>query len=67
MVILDRNYSFIIKANECKPNYSRNPTQLRKRCKKKEEKKITSVSFRYVCVAGNGEMLVFFLPFFPQQ
>ena len=26
---------------------------------------LTSVSFIYVCVAGNGEMLVFFLPFFP--
>ena len=35
--------------------------------KKEKEKKLTSVSFMYVCVAGNGEMLVFFLPFFPQQ
>ena len=34
---------------------------------KKSKKKLTSVSFMYVCVAGNGEMLVFFLPFFPQQ
>ena len=31
---------------------------------KKKEKKLTSVSFMYVCVAGNGEMLVFF-SFFP--
>ena len=27
---------------------------------KKEGKKLTNVSFMYVCVAGNGEMLVFF-------
>ena len=33
---------------------------------KKGKKKLISVSFMYVCVAGNGEMLVFF-PFFPQQ
>ena len=33
---------------------------------KKIEKKLTNVSFMYVCVAGNGEMLVFFR-FFPQQ
>ena len=47
--------------------FFRNPS-LRKMCtQKKEEKKLTSVSFMYVCVAGNGEMLVFFLPFFPQQ
>ena len=32
--------------------------------KKKIEKKLTNVSFMYVCVAGNGEMLVFF-SFFP--
>ena len=31
---------------------------------KKRGKKLTSVSFMYVCVAGNGEMLVFF-SFFP--
>ena len=36
---------------------------LRERCKKKGEKKLTSVSFMYVCVAGNSEMLVFFLSF----
>ena len=30
-----------------------------KKQKKKEEKKLTSVSFMCVCVAGNGEMLVF--------
>ena len=34
--------------------------------KKRKKKKLTSVSFMYVCVAGNGEMLVFF-PFSPQQ
>ena len=33
---------------------------------KKGEKKLTSFSFMYVCVAGNGEMLVFFL-FFPNN
>ena len=33
--------------------------------KKIEEKKLTSVSFMYVCVAESGEMLVFFLVFFP--
>ena len=32
--------------------------------KKKLKKKLTNVSFMYVCVAGNGEMLVFF-SFFP--
>ena len=32
---------------------------------KKRGKKLTSVSFMYVCVAGNGEMLVFF-SFLPQ-
>ena len=32
---------------------------------KKKGKKLTSVSFMYVCVAGNGEMLVFFFLFFP--
>ena len=36
---------------------------LRERCKKRG-KKLTNVSFMYVCVAGNGEMLVFF-SFFP--
>ena len=34
---------------------------------KKREKNLTSVSVMYVCVAGIGEMLVFFLLFFPQQ
>ena len=34
---------------------------VRERCKKKNlNKKLTSVSFMYVCVAENGEMLVFF-------
>ena len=32
----------------------------------KRKKKLTSVSFMYVCVAGNGEMLGFF-PFFPNN
>ena len=32
--------------------------------KKKLKKKLTNVSFMYVCVAGNSEMLVFF-SFFP--
>ena len=37
---------------------------LRERCRKKKLKtKLTNVSFMYVCVAGNGEMLVFFLVF----
>ena len=40
----------------------------RGRCRKnKSKKKLTSFSFMYVCVAENGEMLVFFLVFFPQQ
>ena len=33
--------------------------------KKKLKQKLTSVSFMYVCVAGNCEMLVFFSFFFP--
>ena len=33
--------------------------------KNEKEKKLTSVSFMYVCVAGNGEMLFFFPRFFP--
>ena len=41
------------------------PYSLRERFKKKKlKKKLTNVSFMYVCVAGNGEMLVFF-SFFP--
>ena len=32
-------------------------------CAKKKEKKLTSVSFMYVCVAENVELLVFFLLF----
>ena len=39
---------------------------VRERCKKKGKKKLTSVSFMYVCVAGNGEMFVFF-SFFPNN
>ena len=31
---------------------------------KKSKKKLTSVSFMYVCVAENAELLVFFLLFF---
>ena len=31
---------------------------------KKEEKKVTSVSFMHVCVAKNVELLVFFTFFF---
>ena len=39
---------------------------LRERCKKKNlKKKLTNVSFMYVCVAENGEMLVFFSFFSP--
>ena len=34
---------------------------------KKLKKKLTNVSFMYVCVAGNGEMLVFFLVFSPNN
>ena len=34
---------------------------------KKEGKKLTNVSFMYVCVAGNGEMLVFFFVFSPNN
>ena len=37
---------------------------LGKGSKKKLKKKLTNVSFMYVCVAGNGEMLAFF-SFFP--
>ena len=33
---------------------------LRGRCKKKSKNKLTSVSFMYVCVAENAELLVFF-------
>ena len=41
---------------------------VRERCiEKKLKKKLTSVSFMYVCVAENGEMLVFFLRFFSSQ
>ena len=40
---------------------------LRERCIEKKIKKLTSVSFMYVCVAENGEMLVFFLVFFPNN
>ena len=40
---------------------------LGKGAKKKLKKKLTSVSFMYVCVAENGEMLVFFLVFFPNN
>ena len=33
---------------------------------KNRKKKLTNVSFMYVCVAGNGEMLVYF-SFFPNN
>ena len=39
--------------------------EVRERCiEKKVKKKLTSVSFMYVCVAENVELLVFFLLFF---
>ena len=38
---------------------------LGKGAKKKLKQKLTSVSFMYVCVAENGEMLVLFSFFFP--
>ena len=45
-----------------------NKNEVRERFKiKKLKKKLTNVSFMYVCVAGNGEMLVFFLLFFPNN
>ena len=37
---------------------------LRGRCIKKSKKKLTIVSFMYVCVAENAELLVFFFTFF---
>ena len=43
------------------------PLLLGKGSKKKIEKKLTNVSFMYVCVAGNGEMLVFFFVFSPNN
>ena len=47
---------------------SREKKLLGERCKKKIlNKKLTSVSFMYVCVAENGEMLVFFFVFFPNN
>ena len=46
-------------------NFWPSVTSVRERFKiKKLKKKLTNVSFMYVCVAGNGEMLVFF-SFFP--
>ena len=41
------------------------PSYTKGKGQKKKEKKLTSVSFMYVCVAGNGEMLVFFSFFSP--
>ena len=35
--------------------------------KKKLKKKLTNVSFMYVCVAGNVEMLVLFFVFSPNN
>ena len=40
---------------------------LGKGAKKRIEKKLTNVSFMYVCVAGNGEILVFFFLFSPNN
>ena len=37
----------------------------RERCTKKRKQKLTNVSFMYVCVAENCEMLVFFFLFSP--
>ena len=54
---------FATSEETCKPEQV--ITNVRVRCKKKKEKKLTSVSFMYVCVTGNGEMLVFSLSFFP--
>ena len=42
-------------------------TSYKGKVQKKEGKKLTSVSFMYVCVAGNGEMLVFPSPCFPNN
>ena len=44
------------------PNYKSSKGKVQN---KKIEKKLTNVSFMYVCVAGNGEMLVFFSFFLP--
>ena len=38
--------------------------KLRERCIEKKVKKLTSVSFMYVCIAENVELLVFFYFFF---
>ena len=51
--------------NDIQSTCGQPPFTLGKGAKKKEEKKLTSVSFMYVCVAGNGEMLVFFFLFSP--
>ena len=47
---------------DCKIN-----TFLRERFKKKLKKKLTNVSFMYLCVAGNGEMLVLIFLFSPNN
>ena len=52
------------KVEENKPALKFNFTQGKVQ-KKKLKKKLTSVSFMYVCVAENGEMLVFFSFFSP--
>ena len=55
------DFEIVVDSNCCPQNRK----SLRERFKiKKLEKKLTNVSFMYVCVAGNGEMLVFF-SFFP--
>ena len=46
-------------------SFSNSLSFAQEKVQKKEKKKLTSVSFMYVCVAENGEMLVFFSFFFP--
>ena len=65
MILVDNSdkYSGFWICLKCKNKFLKGKVQN----KKNEEKKLTNVSFMYVCVAGNGEMLVIFLRFFPQQ
>ena len=46
--------------------YTSQKSTLGKVQKNKKKKKLTNISFMYVCVAGNGEMLVYF-SFFPNN
>ena len=48
-------------------NEMRGNQKTKRKVQKKKEKKLTNVSFMYVCVAGNGEMLVFFFVFSPNN